>query len=425
VAPTPRQLERVSYYEKMLATYKERTAYHSPVDYEGIRKRGSEQLLRAPDTDADYLKVMWAGFLAMPQGHQGMNLTRGCGTALAVTTTTVYDVCAEPTASGAIVTDIGTNALGLLAGDTIVAIDGKRGAAMFSELEAIPLCGTSAPSPEFRRYQAVKSMFASLSPGTKLTVTSPDGSERELVLPKPSHRARSCQGPFGKNTDVVAEASRLPDGTALVRIPNMYPVDDPSVAGDYIGRFVARIAAVYDTVKSAPRIIWDLRGNPGGYTLAGLSIVSGMPGARRGILTYCNSRVPKSDPPSFNSQRYAQYALTPGTTPFTFTGPTAVLIDSGNYSAADYFAYFVKNATSAVLIGSPTAGGYGAVSESFKIGTAPEISFAVDYNRCVAIDGTPLEGLAVTPQIAVEYNPSDLRAGKDTMIERALAELRK
>ena len=49
------------------------------------------------------------------------------------------------------------------------------------------------------------------------------------------------------------------------------PPDEPRIA-TYRAKFEAKILAAFDAVKSAPAIIWDIRGNGGGLTLVGLGI---------------------------------------------------------------------------------------------------------------------------------------------------------
>ena len=48
--------------------------------------------------------------------------------------------------------------------------------------------------------------------------------------------------------------------------------------------------------------------------------------------------------------------------------------------------------------------------------------FDYDVNRCVDADtGEPLEGKATKPDVEVEYDPADLVAGVDTLLEAAVA----
>lgn len=151
----------------------------------------------------------------------------------------------------------------------------------------------------------------------------------------------------------------------------------------YRAAFEAKIEAAFDAVKSTPAIVWDLRGNGGGLTQVGLDIASGFPGARADAISYCQWRMPKTDPPSLDASRYAEYALSPGGR-FAYAGKVAVLIDGQDYSAADYFPLAAKSRTNAILVGAPTAGAYGAESEAKSFDGPPAFSVSVDENRCMS-----------------------------------------
>jgi carboxyl-terminal processing protease len=241
--------------------------------------------------------------------------------------------------------------------------------------------------------------------------------------------ALDCTDPFSR-TIVPAESEIRSDGVGVIRLPGFldpqqqFPTNatEQSIA-DYRARFEAKIQAAFDKVKSAKAIVWDIRGNGGGLTPVGLDIASGFPGTRADAISYCEARKEKSDPPSFDASRYAEYALIPGG-PFAYSGKVAVLTEGLNYSAADYFPLAIKSRTNAILVGAPTAGGFGAPSNSKVFDGPPAFRVSVDLNRCSsADDGAPLEGRSVIPHVVVEYDPRDLAAGKDTILERAVREL--
>jgi C-terminal processing protease CtpA/Prc len=263
-----------------------------------------------------------------------------------------------------------------------------------------------------------------------LVVEAPGGTRREITVPEEADPvAMSCADPLGRRTDVTAETSVLADGTAVIRLPSFlasdepFP-DDPALIDAYEDRLRTKILTAFETVKSAPRLIWDVRGNAGGLTRVGLTILSGMLGATPEVGTYCTSRIQNTSPPQFGDTQYAQYSLTPGG-PFSYPGRVAVLVDGSNYSAADYFAYFARYATPALLVGTPTSGAYGASSGQFAIdSTLPHLVFGYDVNRCVnAASGSPLELFGVPPHMSIEYAPADLAAGRDTVLEAAVRAL--
>jgi C-terminal processing protease CtpA/Prc len=311
-----------------------------------------------------------------------------------------------------------------------VRADTDEGVDMLEAAARRPVCGVSSPSDAHRRGAAASSFFATVpakaeleiepAAGTTFTVTIPDTADSVLT---------DCQDPLGRNIQFDADSYVRSDGVAVVRIPRFYPLNgtlppNPTQAelDAFIAAFQAEVQLAFDAVKDAPQLIWDARSNFGGITLVGLAIAGGMPTSTAMDLSYCEARVPFSDPPALYQGTYAQYSVAPGG-PFAYSGDVAVLIDDHDYSAADYFPLAVARATQSILVGTPTAGAYGGSGELRELGGTPEMFFTADPNRCSDADGEPLEGLSVEPDLYVEYAPEDLAAGVDTVMEAAAAAL--
>lgn len=430
--PTEGQLAHVQGLEDFVSGMRSRTAWHGTLDYDAIAREGRLAIVKGEDTDAVYLGALRRAFLAIPQGHQGLYLKSGCGKVIPFESTSRFGVCGRPYGDSLVVTVAKDgNRLGLKKGDRIVEVDGVAGPRLLEDAALRPTCSASAPSASYRRTSGAASFFGTVPAGAKLVVENPKGERRTLVVPNESDASTSCLEPLGRDTRFVAKSEILADGTAVVRLPSFVPFDVPFPSSGtqedfdaYRVAFQARIQAELDKVKNAPRLIWDLRSNGGGLTQVGLAIASGMPGAKAGPLTHCFSRIAKSAPPRFDSSPYAEYALTPGGD-FAYAGKVAVLIDGFDYSAADYFPYVVKNATSALLVGSPTAGAFGASSGNFEVAQSPAVSVTYDVNKCTTMDGTPLEGKSVEPHVFVEYDPASLAEGRDAVLEKAVETLKK
>lgn len=430
--PTESQLAHARGLEDFVSGMRARTAWHATLDYEAIAREGRLAIVKGEDTDLAYLGALRRAFLAIPQGHQGLYLKSGCGKIIPFESTSRFGVCGRPYGDALVVTVAKEgNRLGLKKGDRVVEVDGVTGAEILEDAALRPTCSTSAPSASYRRTSGAASFFGTIPAGAKLVVEGPKGERRNVVVPNESDPTTSCVEPLGRDTRFVAKSEILADGTALVRLPSFVPFDVQFPTSGtqedydaYRAAFQARIRTEFDKVKNAPRLVWDLRGNGGGLTQVGLAIASGMPGAKAGPLTHCVARIAKSDPPRFDATPYAEYALTPGGD-FAYAGKVAVLIDGFDYSAADYFPYVVKNATSALLVGSPTAGAFGASSGTFEISQSPAVTVTYDVNKCTTTDGTPLEGKSVEPHVFVEYDPSSLAEGRDAVLEKAVAALKK
>ncbi|MBX3207485.1 MAG: hypothetical protein KF764_20725 [Labilithrix sp.] len=436
-APTAEQLAQAAELASMLGYVREETAWHAPLDWDKLRLDGRKSILGGDGSDLAYFTALYHAFVAVPQGHQGLYLGEGCGKLVPYPSYSQRGACGRPHARGIVVTSVkANNALGLKAGDLVTRVGGASGGDVVGALAERPMCATSRPSASFRETTTAATFSDLLTPGEEIVVESPDGASRTVKVPDAPlsgalGSALSCDDPFSRNTSVPVESELRPDGVGVIRLPSFldrgqsFPRNptEESIAA-YRAKFIAKIRAAFDKVSAAPAIVWDIRGNGGGLTLIGLEIASGFPGARAETISYCQARVPKSDPPTFDSFRYAEYALTPGGE-LAYSGKVAVLIDGLDYSAADYFPLAVKARTDAVLVGSPTAGGFGATSKTKLFDGPPAFSVSVDVNRCAtADDDKPLEGRGVIPHVSVGYDPKDLAAGKDTVLERAIAELR-
>lgn len=435
-APTAAQKKQAGELAEMVGYLRANTAWHSPLDWDGLVSRGKTTILRGDGTDRAYFGALFDAFVAVPQGHQGLYLERGCGKLVPMSGSSQRGVCGRPHARGIVVTHVKAgNVLGLAPGDLVVGLGAAKEHAVLDALAARPMCVTSRPSASYRDASTATTFADLLAPSETFEVEAPDGTRRSVTVPATSvlgagsSTALSCQDPLGRETSKAAYASLRPDGVAVIRLPSFVDPEVPFPTANsasefeaYKEGFLAKIQVAFDGVKTAKAIVWDVRGNGGGLTQVGLDIASGFPGASASGLSACRARVPDSSPPAFGDARYAAYALQPGGR-FAFSGKVAVLIDGLDYSAADYFPLAVKSRTSAVLVGAPTAGGFGATSETKRFAGPPSFTVSVDLNRCELDDGTPLEGRSVEPHVAADYAPKDLAAGKDTVLERAVTAL--
>lgn len=100
-----------------------------------------------------------------------------------------------------------------------------------------------------------------------------------------------------------------------------------------------------------------------------------------------------------------------------YAGPLYILIDGGCFSACEDLLVPFKDNHRAVLIGERTGGSTGQpYFHSFGTGMA----FSVSTKREYFPDGSPFEGVGVSPDIEVPTTAADLRAGRDPVMAKAL-----
>lgn len=416
----------------LVDTLSTQSAWHARVDANAVRTRESKSVLKGDGSDASFYGAAWRVMNAFPQGHQGMSSPSPevCGSAsLRYQNLTRFNVCGRQTPDGSLVVTAAArnNRLGLSAGDVVVQAGDDRGPAILDKAYMTPVCGGIYPTAAGRRDVGAASFFGVVPAGTKLVVRGVDGRTRDVVIPNVDDPPASCEDPFGRRRDVHAEASMRPDGVAVIRVPSWMPLDEPFPQTEegvtaLRARFEESIGRVFDTVKTARAIVWDVRGNGGGLTPVGLAIVGGFPSARATALSYCKTRIP-GPTVSFDGERYAEYRVTPGGR-FAFAGKVAVLTDGLNYSAADYFAFAAHRASNAIVVGGATAGAFGGGHGPIELPGPPALSANFDMTGCFdASNDAPLEGTSLPPTVPAGYLPADLAAGKDTVLERAAAEL--
>ena len=101
-----------------------------------------------------------------------------------------------------------------------------------------------------------------------------------------------------------------------------------------------------------------------------------------------------------------------------FSKPVIVLINGGSRSGKELLAYYFKKTGKGLLVGERTAG-YVTGGKKKRISKDSILYYCVCM---IVIDGRPLEGVGVEPDIEV---PFDIRfaAGKDIQLERAKDEI--
>ena len=99
-----------------------------------------------------------------------------------------------------------------------------------------------------------------------------------------------------------------------------------------------------------------------------------------------------------------------------WTGPAAVLISGASASGAEVFAATFKETARGPVIGATSKGAVIA-ARSLDLPDGGGLSIGVRGFRTGG--GNVLEGVGVTPDIAIVYRADDLRQGRDAMIEAA------
>lgn len=111
--------------------------------------------------------------------------------------------------------------------------------------------------------------------------------------------------------------------------------------------------------------------------------------------------------------------------PHPYAGPVVVIVDANVRSAGETASGMFRYDGRGYLIGESATAGMSASKTRIEL---PSGLFALDRiavhsNKARYNDGKGLEGVGTIPHEIVQFDPEDLAAGKDTLIERARAVL--
>lgn len=202
----------------------------------------------------------------------------------------------------------------------------------------------------------------------------------------------------------VAEGRMLEDGVGLVTIQNF----DARCADE-------TIAAIEDLLdQGAGKLIFDVRGNPGGYAS---ELVK--------VLDYL---LPEG--PLFRSEYYTGKITVDESDASCLDIPMAVLMNGDSYSAAEFFAAALEEYEAAITVGQPTTGkGYFQVTTRLKDGSALRLSVG-RYTTPNGVSLAEVGGLVPNIQVDVDDETyADIMAGilepeNDPQIQAALEALK-
>ena len=261
---------------------------------------------------------------------------------------------------------------GVEAGDIVVAVSGQRVAGMSASDVSVMVKGKA---------------------GTTVDMTFARGEE-ELTF---TIERREIQ-------TVVARGEMLEDGVGLVTINNF----DSRCADE-------TIAAIEDLLdRGAKKLIFDVRGNPGGYAS---ELVE--------VLDYL---LPEG--PLFRSEYYTGKVKVDESDAKCLEIPMAVLMNGDSYSAAEFFAAALEEYEAAVTVGEPTTGkGYFQTTTRLSDGSAVRLSIG-KYTTPNGVSLAEVGGLVPNIQVDVDDETyAEIAAGildpaEDPQIQAAVEALR-
>jgi carboxyl-terminal processing protease len=191
------------------------------------------------------------------------------------------------------------------------------------------------------------------------------------------------------------ESKRLRGGVGYIRFNAFVP------------SLMEKLCGALRSMKNAPGIILDLRGNQGGLL--------GMIGGLTGLLETTPTLMGAMQTRTGHVPLYVFPQMSP------YSGPLVILVDGSTQSAGEMFASGMQETGRAIIVGEKSAGNtLPSAIKKLPTGALFQYGFA-NYETT---SGKHLEGLGITPDYTVTLSRKNLLIGGDPQLTAAIRRLR-
>jgi C-terminal processing protease CtpA/Prc len=279
----------------------------------------------------------------------------------------------------------------LKVGDVLVAVDGEDAEQRLARLE-------TAIAGSTQGYRDAMGLFylPRGGNGTRalLRVIGQDGATREVPL------ERKIEWRLPEKTEPVF--SVLGDQVGYVDLTRLERGD---------------LGAMFEAMKDTRALVLDMRGYPKGvfYELSTFINVKG-PGTAAKFTRAVHSPMPGT------AERSSFDQALPPASPTPYRGRLVMLINEQAISQSEHTALFVEAAAPVTFVGSHTAGADGDVTSTLLPG---DIQVTFSGHDVRHADGRQLQRMGIQPDIKAEPTIAGIRAGRDEVLESALAFIKK
>jgi carboxyl-terminal processing protease len=280
----------------------------------------------------------------------------------------------------------------IIEGKAVVVLDGIDGA----KVAAMLRLADNVKDQESQRIVA-RSVARKLSgppeAQVQLDIVDENGQSRHIALDRAEPKGKLVS--FGNlpETRVFFEARRLAGGAGYIRFNEF--LDPVSI--------MPQFEAAVKNFASAPGIVLDLRGNPGGIGVMAMGIAGffiDKEGQKLGEMKMRETTL--------------KFVIFPRAE--TFAGPLAILVDAGSASTAEILAQGLQDLKRARIFGTRTAGA-ALPSDIIRLPNGDGFQFA--QASYMSQKGRVLEGSGVAPDVEVRQTQQALLAGHDPVVEAA------
>jgi carboxyl-terminal processing protease len=255
---------------------------------------------------------------------------------------------------------------GVLAGDQVIAVDGKSTADLGID-------------------EAVSLIRGEIGTSVKLTIFR-EGSDGTLDI------------------DVVRGNIKIPTSESILRDDGIFVISLFNFSAISPDEFRDGLRAFLNS--GSDKLILDLRGNPGGFLNAATDMASWFLPVGKVIVTENYGK---------NGEDIVHRSK--GYNIFKNNLKFVILVNQGSASASEILAGALQEHGKATLVGAQTFG-KGSVQELVNI--TDETSLKVTVAKWLTPNGNSISDGGVTPDIEVEITMEDIEAGRDPQMEKAV-----
>jgi C-terminal processing protease CtpA/Prc len=291
--------------------------------------------------------------------------------------------------------DPGASAAGLRVGDVVETVDGAPLLQRARDLERT----TSASNPGGLAWLTLSRALAGPAGSVaRLDVAGPGDVRRVLDVPRTRPDDPTPSEPPG-------DPWRLLDGNiGLVDLVRLTP---------------GQVEPMLEALGSTDALVLDLRGYPRGVAWTLAPRMKTRPGDTAAV--FRRRLVGNQDPGTVDGGWFA-FAQAIGASERTpYRGRSVMLVDERTISQAEHTGLFLEAAAGTVFVGSQSAGANGDLT-NFALPGGVTVSFTGHDVRHA--DGRQLQRVGLQPLLRAAPTVEGLRAGRDEVLEAALAHLR-
>lgn len=296
----------------------------------------------------------------------------------------------------------------LQVGDVIQRIEGKAIEAWYEELRPYTVGSPQARTAQFGELKGLSPALIRVLLPERYTIEFEDarGVTQTLTVDRTALDQEAAP--------LRTEGRWLEEGLAYVKVPSFLRPE-----------FEQRAVAYAKEFSQARCIVVDVRGNEGGSTPGALTRTlmdrpyrwwAESTPLNVGLLAYEAQLGYGAG--LFASSQLLWHSPASDPDPEGYKGRLIILADRATWSAGEDFVMPFKDKGRAVIVGETTGGSTG---QPYQQAFGNGMGFTVGTKRAYLPDGGRFEGLGLAPDIAVHVRREDLYAGRDPVLERAIA----